>query len=104
VPACARHVPSHVPVLAQSTAKPRGSRPTALEFTAETDSALEGDGFEPSVPRQKDLCKHPDRRRSAGVIGMLVNPKFADAETQSREALAAALTLGLQLHIVTGGS
>jgi hypothetical protein len=35
---------------------------------------------------------------------MLVNPKFADAETQSREALAAALRLGLQLHIVTGGS
>src|SRR6267378_2586387 len=68
------------------------------------DSPLEGDGFEPSVPRQKDLCKHPDRRRSAGVIGMLVNPKFADAETQSREALAAALTLGLQLHIVTGDS
>ena len=29
------------------------------------DSPLEGDGFEPSVPRQKDLCKHErDRRRS----------------------------------------
>jgi len=23
---------------------------------------LEGDGFEPSVPRQKDVCRHRDRR------------------------------------------
>ena len=37
----ARHVPSLVPVYAQSVAKPRASPPTALEFTAETDSALE---------------------------------------------------------------
>src|ERR1700748_3642131 len=48
-PARARHVPSLVPVSAQNAAKPRGSPPTALEFTAETDSALEGTGFEPSV-------------------------------------------------------
>ena len=46
----ARHVPSLVPVYAQSAAKPRASPPTALEFTAETDSALEEAGFEPSVP------------------------------------------------------
>src|SRR5437868_12847452 len=46
----ARHVPSLVPVYAQSAAIPRASPPTALEFTAETDSALEGGGFEPSVP------------------------------------------------------
>src|SRR2546430_12247640 len=49
----ARHVPSLVPVYAQSVAKPRASPPTALEFTAETDSALEEEGFEPSVPRQR---------------------------------------------------
>jgi hypothetical protein len=29
----------------------QGFSPTALEFTAETDSALEEAGFEPSVPR-----------------------------------------------------
>jgi hypothetical protein len=28
------------------------------------DSPLEEGGFEPSVPGQKDLCKHRDRRRS----------------------------------------
>jgi hypothetical protein len=42
--------PSLVPVQAQSAAKPRASPPTALEFTAETDSALEEGRFEPSVP------------------------------------------------------
>jgi hypothetical protein len=41
---------SHVPVRAQSAAKPRGSRPAALGFTAETDFALEGRRFELSVP------------------------------------------------------
>ena len=51
----ARHVPSLVPVYAQSAAKPRASPPTALEFTAETDSALEDSGFEPSVPPVKEL-------------------------------------------------
>ena len=28
------------------------------------DSPVEGSGFEPSVPREKDVCKHRDRRRS----------------------------------------
>src|SRR5207249_322262 len=47
-----RPSPSHVPVHPLSAAKPRGSPPTALDFTAETDSPLEGTGFEPSVPRK----------------------------------------------------
>jgi hypothetical protein len=38
------------PVHVQSAARPRASPPTALEFTAETDSVLEEAGFEPSVP------------------------------------------------------
>ena len=33
-----------------------------IRFAA--DSLLEEGGFEPSVPRQKDLCKHRDRWRS----------------------------------------
>jgi putative ABC transport system substrate-binding protein len=37
---------------------------------------------------------------TAAVIGMLVNPNWVDAETQSREAKEAAHTLGLQLQIV----
>jgi len=55
----ARHVPSLVPVYAQSAAKPRASPPTALEFTAETDSALEEAGFEPSVPRDAANLSRP---------------------------------------------
>jgi hypothetical protein len=34
-----------------------------------SDSPLEGGGFEPSVPRQKDLCKHRDRWRSRAAGG-----------------------------------
>jgi putative ABC transport system substrate-binding protein len=41
---------------------------------------------------------------AATVIGMLVNPNFADAEIQSREAREAALILGLQLHIVNAST
>jgi putative ABC transport system substrate-binding protein len=37
---------------------------------------------------------------TAAMIGMLVNPNWVDAETQSREAQEAAHTLGLQLQIV----
>ena len=33
-------------------------------FRFARDSPLEEDGFEPSVPRQKDVCIHPDHRRS----------------------------------------
>ena len=37
---------------------------------------------------------------NATVIGMLVNPNNPEAETQSRDAQAAARMLGLELHIV----
>jgi hypothetical protein len=67
-PACARHVPSLVPVYAQSAAKPRASPPTALEFTAETDSALEEDGFELPVPMLDRLL-----HRSTVVTSYAVN-------------------------------
>ena len=40
----------------------------------------------------------------AGVVGMLVNPNYADAETQSREAREAALALRLQLNILNASS
>jgi len=45
-------IPSLVPMPAQTAAKMRSSPPKALECSAETDPALEGDGFEPSVPRE----------------------------------------------------
>src|SRR5215472_8275484 len=44
--------PSLVPLPLETGAQVQGFSPTALEFTAETDSALEGDGFELLVPRQ----------------------------------------------------
>ena len=36
----------------------------------------------------------------ATVIGMLVNPTFANAEAEIRDAKQAALPLGLQIHVV----
>ena len=47
-------LPPHVPSHAQTAAKVRGFSPIASGFTAETDWLLEGDGFEPSVPRVMD--------------------------------------------------
>jgi putative ABC transport system substrate-binding protein len=41
---------------------------------------------------------------TAMVIGMLVNPNWVDADTQSREAQEAARTLGLHLQIVHASS
>ena len=44
---------------------PRGSVGALIEEVRfARDSPVEGDGFEPSVPRQKDVCKHRDGRRS----------------------------------------
>ena len=40
----------------------------------------------------------------AGVIGMLVNPDFPDADVQSRDLREAALNLGLQHHILSASS
>jgi ABC-type uncharacterized transport system substrate-binding protein len=33
------------------------------------------------------------------AVGMLINPRFAEAETHARDAREAALSLGLQLHV-----
>jgi putative ABC transport system substrate-binding protein len=41
---------------------------------------------------------------TAAVIGMLVNPAWADTERQSREAQAAARALGLQLHVLNAST
>ena len=66
------HVPSHVPSNTQTTAKVRGFSPTVRGFTAETDSPLEGAGFEPSVPRKRDLfqirlARKAYAQRSSGI-------------------------------------
>src|SRR5215813_7938555 len=51
--------PSLVPLPVQTGAKARGFSPTALESTAETDSPLEGTGFEPLVPRKPVILTRP---------------------------------------------
>jgi putative ABC transport system substrate-binding protein len=40
----------------------------------------------------------------AAVIGVLVNPNYPDAESQSKEATEAASMFGLQAHLVNAGS
>jgi putative ABC transport system substrate-binding protein len=41
---------------------------------------------------------------NATVIGMLVNPNFPDAESQSKDVKEAARTLGQQVHVVNANS
>jgi putative tryptophan/tyrosine transport system substrate-binding protein len=41
---------------------------------------------------------------NAAVIGMLVNPNFPDAESQSKDVKEAARTLAQQLHVVNANS
>ena len=41
---------------------------------------------------------------NAAVIGMLVNPNFPDAESQSKDVEEAARTLGKQVHVVHANS
>src|SRR5215813_7314355 len=75
-------VPLSRPAPVQTGAKVRGFSPTGLEFTAETDSLLEGDGFEPSVPRRKrKVCSEHERssaqqlarcRRQPNGLGFIV--------------------------------
>jgi putative tryptophan/tyrosine transport system substrate-binding protein len=38
------------------------------------------------------------------VIGILVNPKFPDAQSQSRDVQAAARLVGQQIHIIGASS
>ena len=48
------------------------------------DSALEGEGFEPSVPVRKDVCKHRDRRRSRAVGAQIGGENLAPLRDQRR--------------------
>src|SRR5262252_976175 len=63
---CGQPVPSLVPLHEQTAAKPRHPSPPALGFSAETDSLLEGTGFEPSVPREASAFSSPVRADFSG--------------------------------------
>ena len=56
--------------MARSFVDHRWEPPRKLGFAL--DSPLEGGGFEPSVPRQKDLCKRSPATASTG--GAQLNP------------------------------
>src|SRR5690349_15891636 len=76
-PARARRVPSLVPVHTQRAAKPRAFPPTAVEFTAERDSPLEGAGFEPSVPRVPRVGPGPHGWLRAGRMSRIRSGRSA---------------------------
>ena len=65
---------------AQTGAKAPGFSPTASKFTAETDSPLEGSGFELVVPRHESP-RFPDQRKQAET-----------ADTKPKRACLAAVT------------
>jgi len=66
--------PSLVPFAVQTGAKAPGFSPTAPEFTAETDSPLEENGFKLPVPREissgfeASAELRPIDRRRGGII------------------------------------
>src|SRR5262245_53130577 len=91
---------SLVPLAVQTSAIARGFLPTAPEFTAETDSPLEGSGFELVVPRHESP-RFPDQRKQAET-----------ADTKPKRACLAAVTsarrrgciAAVELDLAVGGS
>src|SRR5262244_1955346 len=74
--------PSLVPLPVQTGARARGFSPTALESTAETDSPLEGNGFELVVPRHESRG-FPEHPQVPGLDRVtLRNRKFADSSLE----------------------
>src|SRR5690349_4468075 len=41
---------------------------------------------------------------NAAVLGMLVNPNYPDAESQSKDVMDAARTMGRRVHVVNASS
>ena len=70
----------------QTAAKLPGFSPTAQGFTAETDSPLEGDGFELVVPRHKSrgFRQHP---------GLIEGFETTDHKIQQKRCLTACGSL-----------
>src|SRR5712671_4830271 len=95
-PVRSRHVPLSRPQPPQTAAKVRGFSPTAPGFTAETDSPVEGAGFEPSVPR--NLCR---RRSTGGGRPVSIGMTSADGDTRTVWAGDAAFSyLDDQHHVI----
>ena len=58
-PARGQYVPFSGLVQAHTPGERRDFAPVAMEGTGETDSPLEGEGFEPLVPGEKDQSFRP---------------------------------------------
>jgi hypothetical protein len=71
------------PVHVQSAAKPRASPPTAMEFTAQTDSALEGDGFGLPIPGREAVKPSCETVSKTGA-DLLGNRRFESISLQRR--------------------
>jgi putative ABC transport system substrate-binding protein len=54
------------------------------------------------VPKRLELLR--ELVSIATIVGLLVNPNNRSAKTQSREALSAAHTLGLELHVLNAST
>jgi hypothetical protein len=97
LPANGPPVPSHVPVHPQTAAKARAfglQRPRSI---SETDSALEGDRFEPSVPLlRKALLGVANRRRR--------HERRSHLQVQVRNGNACLEWLPISFPFVEGGT
>src|SRR5215472_1655813 len=76
--------PSLVPLPLQTGAKARGFSPTALESTAETDSPLEGSGFELPVPLRALFCAFADADETNLPGQGFRDRKIADSSLEGR--------------------
>jgi len=77
------------------------STPAALAAKAAT-SAIPNIYLSDLGAKRLELLR--DLIPNAAIIGMLVNPNFPDAESQSKDVKEAARTLGQQLHVVNANS
>src|SRR5262252_11150525 len=80
------------------------STPAALAAKAVTSAIPIGVNIYLSALGAKRLELLRELVPNAAVIGMLVNPDFPDAESQSKDMKEAARTLALQVHVVNANS
>src|SRR5262245_14280983 len=95
--------PSLVSLPVQTGAKARGFSPTAPEFTAETDSPLEEERFESSVPRRNRGTLRPhselfDPMIATHKAGWSRRSETASRRVQQSGGCAALCERGTALH------
>ncbi len=76
--------------LVDSLSRPAGNLTGATNFAVEIG------------PKRLELLS--DLLGSQGIVGILLNPRRARMETEAKELLAAARTLGLEAHVLHAGT